>query len=130
MKSIIIVLSLLSCLFSPFQNTEKVYQYLPVNTQITSLSTNLDGNVKIVFWAKEKILVETSISADPLDSKALQYAINKGQFQLITSTNEDKRVMTIESKRINTMILIKGQEQKTKLQFRIFIPERLKLYSR
>lgn len=130
MKILIISLSLWSYFFFPLQNTEKVFQYLPLNKLTTSVVIDLDGEVEVVFWAKEKLLVETKIATESIFEKALDYAIQKGHFQLETSLGKNEQEMTIKSKRINTMILVKGQKQKTTQHYRIFIPERLQFYQR
>jgi len=93
----------------------------------TSLITQLDGDVEIVPWEKDELLVETSIIDESENNSdyTLNYVINKKNFELDCSLIGDARTLLLTSKKINNTIFSKGQKHETKKTFKIYLPKRL-----
>lgn len=117
-----------SSLISPSsQNLKTVSQNFSVHNLTTSLITQLDGEVEIVQWEKEELMVETSIidESENESDYTLNYVINKKNFELDCSLIGDARTLFLTSKKINNTIFSKGQKHQTKKTFKIYLPKRL-----
>lgn len=116
-----------SSLIIPSQNLRTVSQNFAVHHLTTSLITQLDGDVEIVPWEKDELLVETSIIDESENNSdyTLNYVINKKNFELDCSLIGDARTLLLTSKKINNTIFSKGQKHETKKTFKIYLPKRL-----
>lgn len=116
-----------SSLITPSQNLKTVSQYFSVHDLTTSLITQLDGDVEIVEWEKDELLVETSIigKSENESDFTLDYVISKKNFELECSLIGDARTLLLASKKINNTIFSKGQKHQTKKTFKIYLPKRL-----
>ena len=87
----------------------------------------LDGEIEIVEWNQEMIKVETTVEDLTSDAPtySLDYVIQKGHFKVLDELVGDGKTLLLKSKKINNTIYQKGQKQKTKQTFKIFIPIRL-----
>lgn len=124
-----ILLILLSSLFAfstPNHNTEIVTQSFSLPHYATSIKTILNGNVEVVYWSKDEIQVNTSISkSSSTDGYALNYMNKKGHYELTCEYENDMNTLLLRPKKVNTTIFIRGQKQKTIQTFKIFIPKRV-----
>jgi hypothetical protein len=112
---------------SSSQNLKTVSQFFSVHHLTTTLITQLDGEVEIVQWEKDELLVETSIidESEKGDDYTLNYVISKKNFELDCSLIGDARTLLLTSKKINNTIFSKGEKHQTKKTFKIYVPARL-----
>jgi len=124
-----ILLIIVSSLFSfstPNHNTEIVTQSFSLPHYATSIKTVLNGNVEVVYWSKDEMKVQTSISRSfSTDIYAMQYMNKKGHYELKCEYENDMNTLLLRPKKINTTIFRRGQKQKTIQSFKIFIPKRV-----
>ena len=127
MKALILFIILPSFFSPPSKNSETLSQSFSINHFTSSLIIDVNGSVEIKYWDKGKMHVETTVTgASPtLSNYPLQYAINKGYYDLICVPNDDVTTLVLKSKKINSTIYQYGKEQKTKQTFLIFIPKGL-----
>ena len=117
-----------SSLISPSsQNLKIISQNFSVHYLTKSLITQLDGDVEIVQWEKDELLVETMIidESEETSDYALKYVISKKNFELDCSLIGDAKTLLLTSKKINNTIFSNGQKHKTKKTFKIYLPKRL-----
>ncbi len=116
-----------SLIASPSQNLKTVSQNFSVHHLTTSLITQLDGDVEIVPWEKDELLIETSIMEENENGSdyTLNYIIKKKNFELECFLIGDARTLLLTSKKINNTIFSKGQKHQTKKTFKIYLPKRL-----
>ena len=118
--------TLLFTLFWSFgdNNPQQVVAHtFPVLQNITTIKTELQGDIEWKYWEEDFIKVETTISSNTT-AEGLEYARSKGHFELLTAL-DDRQTLRIVSKRINTQIFVKGQVQETRQQHYIFVPRHL-----
>ena len=78
------ILIIVSSLFTlPSQNLRTLSQTFLVEPFTTSLITQLDGPVEIVYWERNEMLVEMTIQEITLNKNdyILKYEINKNNFE-------------------------------------------------
>jgi len=124
-----LVLSLLISLTSftvPYGSSyTTVSQDIVLDKNTTSLVTHLDGAVEFEYWDDNKVVVETIIASNLNNEYALNYSVRKQHFILNPIFSEQKEIVTLMPKRINTTLLISGQKQKTKHVYKIFLPKHI-----
>ena len=113
--------------FPSSENQKTISQTFSIHHLTTSLTIQLDGNVDVILWEKEKISIETTIQdITPATSEYnLDYIIRKGNFGLDCSLVGDARTLLLKAKKNNNTIYQQGHQQKTEQTFKIFIPKRL-----
>ena len=127
MKILTLCIFFSSLITPPSQTLKTVSQIFSVHQLTTSLITQLDGEVEIVQWDKDELLVETFIvdESENESDYTLNYLINKRTFELDCSLIGDARTLLLASKKINNTIFSKGEKHQTKKTFKIYIPKRL-----
>ena len=122
----IIYLAIISCLLTGLSpdtsNSRKVSQNIHLNPHIHTLITELDGSVEWVYWHENQVRIETTIQSYQPSLYGLDYAIWKSDFMLIPNYAEQLNTLVLRSKKINPTIIIKGQMQKTKQHYKVFVP--------
>ena len=122
----IIYLAIISCLLTSFSpgtsNSRKVSQNIHLNPHIHTLITELDGSVEWVYWHENQVRIETTIQSNQPFQYGLDYAIGKSNFILVPNYAEQLNTLVLRSKRMNPTIIIKGQMQKTKQHYKVFVP--------
>jgi len=124
------LLILVSSLFTPpSQTIRTVTQTFSVEPFTTSLITQLDGAVEVLYWEKEEMYVEMTIHDNTSNSSAygLDYVIGKGNYKLDCTWEENEKIILLRTKKNNNTIFRRGQKQKTDQTFKIFIPKRLQI---
>ena len=107
--------------FSDLPPTEKiVIQNIPLNHPTMTIKSTLDGAVEIIYTEAPYIEVETILSG--ASSEVLDYAISEGHFKLQANYSWEEASLTLEEKRINTVIFYDGQAQKPQKRYRLKIP--------
>ncbi|HFB99262.1 MAG TPA: hypothetical protein ENJ53_00520 [Phaeodactylibacter sp.] len=124
--------TLILCIFffsqtSPSPQVKIISQEFSIQNFATALITQLDGDADVVYWDNDNILVQTSVQSISSHTSAysLDYMIGKGFFELDCCLIDDAKTLLLKSKKINNSIFYRGQKQKTKQVFKIFIPKRL-----
>lgn len=118
----------LSSLIQPAsQNLKIISQNFSVHNLTTSLITQLDGDVEIMRWEKDELLVETIVADNSEEGSdyTLVYVISKKNFELDCSLIGDAKTLLLTAKKVNNTIFSKGQKHETKKTFKIYIPKRL-----
>jgi len=127
---IITFLILVSSLFTlPSQNSKILTQSFSIEPFTSSLITQLDGTVEIVYWEKDEMYVEMTIRdvTSNTSDYGLDYVINKGNYELDCSWMDNENTILLRTKKNNNTIFRRGQKQKTEQTFKIFIPKRLQI---
>ena len=117
------IISFLST-FSNFPPKETIVsQSFPLDHPTMSIKSTLVGTVDVIYVDDTELQVETIISG--LDADVLQYAIQKGHFKLTTDYSWSDASLTLEEKRINTILYSNGQVQKPQKRYRIKVPRQV-----
>lgn len=123
---LLFMISSLFAFFTPYHNTEIITQSFSLPYHTTSIIADLDGEIDIEYWSKDEMQVVTSIVGVASTSDySMNYMNKKGDFQLKCDYENDMNTLLLRPKRINTTIFRRGQKQKTKQSFKIFIPKRV-----
>ena len=109
------------------QIIKTVSQSFSIENFVSSINTQLEGEVEFVFWESEFLKVEITIvdNSEKASEYALNYAINKGDFALDLSLTDDVNTLLLRPKKINRTIFRQGHRQKTTRTYKIFVPKRL-----
>jgi len=73
-----------------------------------------------------RILVETKVTISLPNPRLLDFVTNSGRYDLIKKMNASTRELSLESKKSNDVIVIKGEECKEVLEYKIYLPETVK----
>lgn len=113
-----------SSFISPSQNIKTVTQAFSISYNSTSLDIDLKGDVQVVYWDSNELLVETTINdfSSSASAYSVNYTIEKGNFELSCHLTDENTIL-LKSKKNNNTIFRKGHQQKTEQQFKIFIPK-------
>lgn len=116
-----------SLITPPSQNLKILSQTFSVHDLTTSLISQLDGDVEVLRWDKDELMIETSIieESEYESDYRLNYVINKKNFELDCSLVGDARTLLLTSKKINNTIFSKGEKYSTKKTYKIYLPKRL-----
>ena len=120
---ILIICIFFSSLISPSKNIKTVTQAFSISNNSTSLNIDLKGDVQVVYWDENYLLVETTINdfSSSASTYSVNYTIEKGNFELACHLTGSNTIL-LKSKRNNNTIFRKGHQQKTEQHFKIFIP--------
>lgn len=121
---ILIICIFFSSLISPSKNIKTVTQVFSISNNSTSLNIDLDGDIQVIYWNENKLLVETTINdfSSSASTYSVNYMIEKGNFELVCHLTDSNTIL-LKSKRNNNTVFRKGHQQKTKQHFKIFIPK-------
>ena len=125
---IISFLIIVSSLFTPpSQNSRILTQSFSIEPFTSSLITQLDGTVEVVYWEKDEMYVEMTIHdvTSSTSDYGLDHVINKGNYELDCSWMDNENTILLRTKKNNNTIFRRGHKQKTEQTFKIFIPKRL-----
>lgn len=96
----------------------------------TASTVNLDLNgsdVEIVETKGSRIVIESSISLSPMDNtKLLEFVIKSGRYELESKFDNTTQTLTIKRKKNTDVLIIKGQECKETIKYKILIPTSVK----
>ena len=110
---------------SHFSKTSTLAQSFQVDPYITSLRPDLNGNdIEWINWSNPEIRIETYVTSSLADPYGLAYSLRRGHYEL-KAYIEGPHTLGIRSKRVNTQIFIKGEQQQTTTSYKIYIPAHL-----
>ena len=69
-----------------------------------------------------RILVETLVKLSLPNEALLNFVIESGRYELIKKHNSSTRELSIESKKNRNLIIVKGDECKEDIKYKIYIP--------
>lgn len=121
MKPLFIAIVSFLYTFSYLTPSERIIsQNIPIDHPTMTIKSSLNGVVDIIFTDAPFIEVETIISG--ASSDVLNYAISAGHFKLSSNYSWEEASLTLEEKRINTIIYYDGQAQAPQKRYRLKIP--------
>ncbi|MEM1321485.1 MAG: hypothetical protein AAGG75_14610 [Bacteroidota bacterium] len=106
-------------------SSKTISQNFHLDQHIQTLVTDLDGEVELIHWDEDMIRVETTIRSNLSSKDGLDYAIGKGDYRLVPNTAEQRYTLVLRTKKLIPTVLIKGQIQKTRQHYKVFVPSRV-----
>jgi len=73
-----------------------------------------------------RILIETKITISLPNERLLDFISNSGRYDLIKTMDAATREISIDSKKSNDVIIVKGEECHEILEYTIYMPEAIK----
>ena len=107
MKLLLTTIVSFLCIFSNLPPTEKVViQNISLDHPTVTIKSTLGEAVEIIYTDAPFIEIETILSGASED--VLNYAISAGHFRLQANYSWEEASVTLEEKRINTLIFFDG----------------------
>ena len=119
------IISLLTLFFPPLVQ-QTITQQFPLNDHILYVSPELAGDFEIVRWNRQEVKVVTTLSCNLNIPDGLDYLDKYGSFDLLAHIGHQNNLI-LESKKINTLVFIKGQQLLPVQKFKIYLPKHLKI---
>ncbi|MEM9824862.1 MAG: hypothetical protein AAF985_27505 [Bacteroidota bacterium] len=124
MKLLLTTIVSFLCIFSNLPPTEKVViQNISLDHPTVTIKSTLGEAVEIIYTDAPFIEIETILSGASED--VLNYAISAGHFRLQANYSWEEASVTLEEKRINTLIFYDGKAQKPRKRYRVKLPASL-----
>ena len=96
----------------------------------TAITVNLDldaSDIEIVETKGSRIVIESSITLHQMNNtRLLDFVIKSGRYELDSNFDNTTRTLTIERKKNRDVLVIKGEECKETVKYKILIPTSVK----
>ena len=116
----------LNCSFG--QVSKKTHQTIILgNAEAIKISIK-DATVEIKETKGTRILIETSILLSVPNEALLDFVIENGRYELVQIMDEASRELSIESKKDNNVIVVKGETCKEHITYTIYVPANVRSY--
>ncbi len=129
MKNILLIL-LVNCCFLTAALAQVTRTASQTITAGTATTVNLDlgsNDVEIAETKGSRIIVEASIGLDKLDNvNLLEFVIKTGRYELESKLDNTTQTLTITRKKNLNILMVKGQECKENVKYKILIPSSVK----
>lgn len=91
------------------------------------INVNVVGKtVEIKETKGTRILVETKVTISLPNPRLLDFVANSGRYDLVKTLDAGTRELTLGSKKSNDVIVVKGEECKETLEYKIYLPSTVK----
>lgn len=70
-----------------------------------------------------RVLVETTVELSNANARLLDYIVNNGRYDLVSTQNQTNNELELSSIKTRNVIMIRGKECKEKISYVIYIPE-------
>lgn len=124
-----IFLTLAICFFaavSSFAQASMKYTQTFAAYDADKINVDIKGNnVKVVYKETRgtRILLETTVVISSDNLRLLEFVVEGGRYELTKDYDANTRQLTVNNKKDNDLIIIKGQEIKEEVTYVIYLPE-------
>ncbi|MCH2043621.1 MAG: hypothetical protein MK212_05725 [Saprospiraceae bacterium] len=88
-----------------------------------NVTINVVGkNVEVFETKGSRVLVEVEVTLMNPNERLLDFIANSGRYNLVKKIDESTKQLSLESKKTNGVIMVKGEECAEELSYRFYIP--------
>lgn len=106
-------------------NSRKVSQNIHLDPHTHTLVSELEGNVEWVYWDENTVKIETTIQSNLKSDYGIDYSVGSNNYKLIPNFAEQRHTLILRNKKSYPSIIIKGQYQRTRQSYKVFVPRKI-----